>query len=35
MLFVAQDKILNITENEGKVTFEGVNGYQLIKKIIL
>ena len=28
MLFVAQDKILNISEDEGKVTFEGVNGYQ-------
>lgn len=33
MLFVAQDKILDITEDSGKVTFEGVNGYQLIKKI--
>lgn len=35
MLFVAQDKILNVSEDEGKVTFEGVNGYQLIKKAIL
>lgn len=35
MLFVAQDKILNVSENEGKVTFEGVNGYQLIKKAVL
>lgn len=33
MLFVAQDKILNVSEDEGKVTFEGVNGYQLIKKV--
>lgn len=35
MLFVAQDKILNVSEDKGKVTFEGVNGYQLIKKAIL
>ena len=33
MLFVAQDKILHVSEDSGKVTFEGVNGYQLIKKI--
>ena len=33
MLFVAQDKILDVTEDSGKVTFEGVNGYQLIKKV--
>lgn len=32
MLFVAQDKILNVSADEGKVTFEAVNGYQLIKK---
>ena len=35
MLFMAQEKILNVSENEGKVTFEGVNGYQLIKKAIV
>lgn len=33
MLFVAQDKILHVSEDSGKVTFEGVNGYQLIKKV--
>ena len=32
MLFTAQEKVLDVTENEGKVTFEGVNGYQIIKK---
>lgn len=35
LLFTAQEKILDVTENEGKVTFEGVNGYQLIKKAAL
>lgn len=35
MLFTAQEKILNVTENEGVVTFEAVNGYQLIKKAAL
>ena len=35
MLFVAQDKILDVSEDEGKVTFKAVNGYQLIKKAIL
>ena len=34
-LFTAQEKILSVTANEGKVTFEGVNGYQLIKKAVL
>ena len=35
MLFVAQDKILDISADEGVVTFTGVNGYQLIKKAII
>lgn len=35
MLFVAQEKILEVTPNEGKIAFEGVNGYQLIKKAAL
>lgn len=35
MLFVAQDKILDVTATEGKVTFAGVNGYQVIKKAAL
>ena len=38
-LFTFQDKILNVTAgegaNEGKVKFEGVNGYQQIKKAVL
>ena len=33
LLFVAQEKILSVSEDSGVVTFEGVNGYQLIKKI--
>jgi len=35
MLFVAQDKILEVATSEGKVSFSGVNGYQLIKKAVL
>lgn len=35
MLFTAQERILNVTVNEGKVKFEGVNGYQQIKKAVL
>lgn len=35
LLFTAQEQILNVSENEGKVTFEGVNGYQVIKKAAL
>lgn len=35
MLFVAQEKILDVSEDEGKVTFKAVNGYQLIKKAML
>ena len=35
MLFVAQEKILDITESSGNVTIKGVNGYQQIKKAIL
>lgn len=34
-LFVAQEKILDVSAAEGKVTFEGVNGYQIIKKAAL
>lgn len=35
MLFTAQDKILNVTTNDKKIKFEGVNGYQQIKKAVL
>ena len=35
MLFVAQEKILEVSAEEGVVTFEGVNGYQQIKKAVL
>lgn len=35
MLFVAQDKILDVSADEGKVTFTAVNGYQLIKKAVV
>ena len=35
LLFTAQEKILDVSESGGKVTFEGVNGYQLIKKAVL
>lgn len=35
MLFTAQEKILNVTEDDGTVSFEGVSGYQQIKKAIL
>lgn len=35
MLFVAQDRILEVAASEGKVSFSGVNGYQLIKKAVL
>lgn len=35
MLFMTDTKILNVSANQGKVTFEGVNGYQLFKKAIL
>ena len=35
LLFTAQEKILNITASEGKITIEGTNGYQIIKKAIL
>lgn len=35
MLFMAQEKILNVSEEEGKVTFEGINGYQIIKKALV
>ena len=34
-LFIAQEKILSVTQNGGKVTFTGVNGYQQIKKAAL
>lgn len=35
MLFVVQEKILDISENEGKVIFKAVNGYQIFKKAIV
>lgn len=35
MLFVAQDRILDVAADEGKITFTGVNGYQLIKKAVV
>lgn len=34
-LFVTQEKILDVTPNEGKIAFEGVNGYQIIKKAVI
>lgn len=35
MLLIVQERVLNVTEDGGVVTFEGINGYQLIKKAIL
>ena len=35
MLFTAQENILNITADGTKLTIEGVNGYQQIKKAVL
>lgn len=35
LLFMAQEKILNVTVNGTEVKFEGVNGYQQIKKAVL
>ena len=35
MLFVTQEKILDVSENSGKVAFTAVNGYQLIKKAVI
>ena len=35
MLFTAQDKVLNVTTEDAKIKFEGVNGYQQIKKAVL
>ena len=35
MLFVVQEKILDISEDAGKVTFKAVNGYQVFKKAIV
>lgn len=35
MLFVVQEKILDISEDEGKVIFKAVNGYQIFKKAIV
>lgn len=32
MLFTTNEKILSVSADGGKVTFEGVNGYQLFKK---
>ena len=35
LLFTAQEKILDITADEGKIVIKGINGYQLIKKAVL
>lgn len=35
MLFTAQDKVLNVTTEDAKIKFEGVSGYQQIKKAVL
>lgn len=35
LLFQTQEKILDVVNNEGNVTFTGVNGYQQIKKAIV
>lgn len=35
MLFTAQDKVLNVTTENATIRFEGVNGYQQIKKAVL
>ena len=35
MLFTAQDKVLNVTTDGTKIKFEGVSGYQQIKKAVL
>ena len=35
MLFMAQEKLLNVSADGGKVVIEAVNGYQLIKKAIV
>ena len=35
MLLTAQERILNISATEGKVTIEAVNGYQLLKSVVV
>lgn len=35
LLFTAQEKILDVTADEGVVTFEGTNGYQIFKQILV
>jgi hypothetical protein len=35
LLFTAQEKILNVSANSGVVTFEGVNGYQQLKQVLV
>lgn len=35
MLFIAQEKILDVSEDSGKVAFTAVNGYQIIKKAVI
>ena len=35
LLFTAQEKILDVTADEGIVTFEGTNGYQLFKQVLV
>ena len=34
-LFTAQEKILDVTADEGKVTFKGTNGYQILKSVLV
>lgn len=35
LLFTAQEKILDVTASEGKVTFEATNGYQIFKQVLV
>ena len=35
MLFIVQEKVINISEDGGKVTFEAINGYQIFKKAVI
>lgn len=35
MLFTAQERILNVTDEDTVISFDGTNGYQLFKKAVL
>jgi hypothetical protein len=35
LIFIAQEKILDVTADGGKIVIKGINGYQIIKKAIL